>query len=85
MSTDVCKDVGVCGAQDHVWTANIAEELTLFTTHPAGNGDGKYGAKDNSPRVALLSARLSFPHPQSGKMMDFSIDKPSGFPWDLFE
>ena len=48
-------------------------------------GDGKYGAKDNSPRVALLSARLSFPHPQSGKMMDFSIDKPSGFPWDLFE
>ncbi|MBQ7100298.1 MAG: hypothetical protein IJN81_01600, partial [Clostridia bacterium] len=44
MSTDVCKDVGVCGAQDHVWTANIAEELTLFTTHPAGNGDGKYGA-----------------------------------------
>ena len=44
MSTDVCKDVGMCGAQDHVWTANIAEELTLFTTHPAGNGNGKYGA-----------------------------------------
>ena len=44
MSTDICKDVGVCGAQDHVWTANIAEELTLFTTHPAGNGNGKYGA-----------------------------------------
>lgn len=44
LSTDMCKDVGVCGAQDHVWTANIAEELTLFTTHPAGNGNGKYGA-----------------------------------------
>jgi len=44
MSTDICKDVGVCGAQDHVWTANIAEALTLFTTHPAGNGNGKYGA-----------------------------------------
>ncbi len=44
MSTDICKDVGVCGAQDHVWTANIAEDLTLFTTHPAGNGNGKYGA-----------------------------------------
>lgn len=44
MSTDICKDVGVCGAQDHVWTANIAEELTLFTTHPAGNGNSKYGA-----------------------------------------
>jgi len=44
ISTDICKDVGVCGAQDHVWTTNIAEELTLFTTHPAGNGNGKYGA-----------------------------------------
>ncbi len=44
LSTDICKDVSVCGAQDHAWTANIAEELTLFTTHPAGNGNGKYGA-----------------------------------------
>ena len=44
MSTDICKDVGSCGAQDHVWTANIAEELTLFTTHPAGDGNSKYGA-----------------------------------------
>ena len=44
LSTDVAKDVGVCGAQDHVWTANIAEELTLFTTHPAGDGNSKYGA-----------------------------------------
>ncbi len=44
MSTDICKDIGMCGAQEHVWTANIAEELTLFTTHPAGNGNGKYGA-----------------------------------------
>ena len=44
LSTDVAKAVGVCGAQDHVWTANIAEALTLFTTHPAGSGNGKYGA-----------------------------------------
>ncbi len=43
LSTDVAKDVGVCGAQDHVWTANISESLTLFTTHPAGDGNGKYG------------------------------------------
>lgn len=44
VSTDICKDAGVCGAQDHVWTANLAEDLTLFTTHPAGDGNGKYGA-----------------------------------------
>ena len=44
MSTDICKAVDACGAQEHIWTANIAEELALFTTHPAGNGNGKYGA-----------------------------------------
>ena len=48
-------------------------------------GDGKYGARDNAPRVALLSARLSFPHPKSGKIMEFSAEKPCGFPWDVFE
>lgn len=44
MSTDVCKAVGDCGAQEHIWSANISDELALFTTHPAGNGNGKYGA-----------------------------------------
>ena len=44
LSTDFAKEVGLCGAQEHVWTANISEALTLFTTHPAGNGNGKYGA-----------------------------------------
>ncbi len=44
MSTSVCKDVDACGAQDHEWSANIGETLALFTTHPAGDGNGKYGA-----------------------------------------
>ena len=44
-------------------------------------GDGKYGAKDNAP-VALLSYRLSFPHPKTKKPMEFSLDKPSTSPWD---
>lgn len=44
MSTDICKAVDMCGAQEHVWTANISDNLTLFTTHPAGDGGGKYGA-----------------------------------------
>ena len=47
-------------------------------------GDGKYGARDNGADVALLSCRLSFPHPKTGKQMDFSIDPLGGFPWDLF-
>ena len=44
MSTSVCKDVDMCGAQDHEWSANIGETLALFTTHPAGDGNGRYGA-----------------------------------------
>lgn len=44
MSTSVCKSVDMCGAQDHEWTANIAEALTLFTTHPAGSGENRYGS-----------------------------------------
>jgi hypothetical protein len=44
MSTSVCKDVDMCGAQEHVWSANIGETLALFTTHPAGNGKGRYGS-----------------------------------------
>ena len=44
LSTSVAKDVDMCGAQDHEWTANIGEALTLFTTHPAGNGNGRYGS-----------------------------------------
>ena len=44
LSTSVCKDVDMCGAQDHEWIANIGETLTLFTTHPAGNGNGRYGS-----------------------------------------
>lgn len=37
-------------------------------------GDGKYGAKDNCPFLALYSARLSFPHPITGEEMTFKND-----------
>lgn len=47
-------------------------------------GDGKYGAKDNAP-VALLSYKLSFPHPKTKKPLEFSLDKPSDSPWDKFD
>ena len=55
MSTAVCKDVDMCGAQDHEWSANISETLTLFTTHPAGDGNGRYGA---SPGYWVGNGRL---------------------------
>ena len=45
----------MCGAQDHEWIANIGESLTLFTTHPAGNGQSRYGA---SPGYWIGNGRL---------------------------
>ncbi|MBQ5749219.1 MAG: RluA family pseudouridine synthase [Oscillospiraceae bacterium] len=48
-------------------------------------GDGKYGSADNRCTVSLWSARLSFPHPASGKTLEFSAPPPSQFPWEIFE
>lgn len=47
-------------------------------------GDGKYGGKDNAP-VALLSYKLSFPHPKAGNLMEFSLDMPTSYPWNIFK
>lgn len=46
-------------------------------------GDGKYGAKDNG-KIRLHSAYISFPHPKSGELMEFS-SIPSGEIWELFK
>lgn len=48
-------------------------------------GDGKYGAADNAPNVALLSQRLTLTHPKNGKRMVFEIDMPKESPWSCFE
>ncbi len=44
-------------------------------------GDGKYGG--GSGQIALWSFHLAFPHPTSGKRMDF-FQLPEGQPWDGF-
>ncbi len=44
LSTCVSNDVDMCGAQEHIWSANIGETLALFTTHPAGDGNGRFGS-----------------------------------------
>jgi len=46
LSTAVALAVDSCGAQGHIWTANLADDLTLFTTHPArdDNSEKKHGA-----------------------------------------
>ena len=44
LSTVVNGTPGRNGAQDHEWSANIAERVALFSTHPAGNGRNRYGS-----------------------------------------
>lgn len=44
LSTVVNGTPGRNGAQDHEWSANIAERVALFSTHPAGNGHNRYSA-----------------------------------------
>ena len=50
--------------------------------HPVA-GDGRYGAHDRFPPIALFSCRLSFPHPVNGKTLCFSAI-PNGSPFDRF-
>lgn len=45
LSTAVAQNVDSCGAQGHIWSANIAPDLTLYTTQPARDdkNDAKHG------------------------------------------
>ena len=44
LSTVVNGTPGRSGAQDHEWSADIAERVALFSTHPAGNGRNRFGS-----------------------------------------
>lgn len=47
-------------------------------------GDGKYGSRIKSPSVGLWSYRLTFRHPVTGEMLDFSREPDySASPFDL--
>lgn len=43
-------------------------------------GDGKYGSRVKG-ELALFSCTLGFPHPRTGKRMEFAA-KPTGQPWE---
>ena len=47
-------------------------------------GDGKYGSRLKAEYPALYATALSFPHPKTGKRLQFSAPVPSDFPWKLF-
>lgn len=47
-------------------------------------GDRKYGIQDLECEIALWSHKIGFPHPKTGKWMEFSREPPSVYPWILF-
>jgi len=48
-------------------------------------GDRRYGApRSDAPSVALVSCKLSFPHPSSKERLEFTANVPNAFPWLLF-
>ena len=49
--------------------------------HPV-YGDGKYGASDNIPFIALFSQRISFISPENGERVSFEAPRPK---YDFFD
>lgn len=47
-------------------------------------GDKKYGDPSETCEIALWSHELTFLHPQSGKLLNFSHRPPAEYPWTLF-
>lgn len=48
-------------------------------------GDGKYGSREKAPGLALWAARLSLPHPITGKPVQaVSLPDTTLFPWSCF-
>lgn len=46
-------------------------------------GERKYSTLEDPCELALWSHRLSFCHPRTGKLMDFSLEPPESYPWRL--
>lgn len=46
-------------------------------------GERKYAQTEDGCSLALWSYRIRFSHPSSGKAMDFCLEPPEVFPWDV--
>ena len=46
-------------------------------------GDRKYGDPNADCEIALWSYRLAFNHPYSGKPMEFVVEPPDRYPWNI--
>ena len=49
-------------------------------------GDGKYGSREKCPYIGLWAARLTFPHPMTGKILSAeALPDPDVAPWQYFQ
>ena len=48
-------------------------------------GDGRYGSREKNANIALLSQRIEFLHPVTGKELRFEIPLPDAKPWNWFD
>ena len=46
-------------------------------------GDRKYSLLDDGCNIALWSHRLKFRHPKTGALMEFAVQPPEKFPWNV--
>lgn len=47
-------------------------------------GDKKYGRYPDGCGAALWSERLRFAHPDTGRIVEFSVLPPEEYPWNIF-
>ncbi len=47
-------------------------------------GDRKYSLLEDNCEIALWSYRLAFSHPKTGKPLEFVLEPPKEYPWNLF-
>ena len=46
-------------------------------------GDRKYSTLEDNCEIALWSWKLSFKHPKTGEPMDFELEPPQDYPWNI--
>ncbi len=84
LSTAIAYGVDGCGAQEHVWSANISPDLALYTTHPAKDDDsrekhaaspGYWVGNGRQPMsVQDLNVNITiYKIPQKKRLLEFSL------------
>ncbi len=48
-------------------------------------GERKYAQREDTCEIALWSCALTFDHPVSGKRMNFFLEPPENYPWNVFK